>query len=492
MGKLIPDRLHFDRVLSALDAYRLNWRLGGYVVLVSAAGMLMLALNARSSSPASWTSFVWFAFCLLSEFLWLETPTGEATDSMASTFNIAVLCLFGAGISLWIIGLSVFFATRFVQKRDWIKSFFGLGQMVLTAFIAGSVFVMIAGRVSSLAQFQTVRGILALFAVCLVYYGVNTLLVAGAVSLAGGIPLSRIWRVNYGYGTAMLSNVALFSLSPILLISFLTLSYWGVALFFMPLLIVKNQNRQYIMLQRTSQALISSERMAAKGEMAAAVAHEMNNYIAIIMGRGQLLKRKLSKLGNPEMIRDNEVLLTQVDRLTRLAHGLLDFSHKELQITSFDLNELCRETIEFLQPQNDFDKVRIHAELDETLAEVQGDAGQINQILVNLCRNAADAMRDAGMEEGHIWLRTGEDARDTVRLVVEDSGPGVPAPIRLKIFEFGYTTKPQGHGFGLATTDRIAQSHKGRIWVEDRPGGGARFVLTWPSGRKRGLTAQAA
>jgi signal transduction histidine kinase len=489
MLKNLSERLPFDRLKSGLAAYRSNPKLCAYVALVSLGGVVLLVLHAGSTPPTSLRFLLWFVFSFIAELLWLDTPTGEATDSMASTFNVAVLYLFGCGLSLWIIGLSVLLATRFVQKRDWVKSIFGLGQMVITSYLAGMTFVLLAGGAGSIEHFHSVRGVGALLAVCVVYYAVNTWLVSGAVALASGTPVFKIWRVNYAYKNAILSSAALFALSPILLLSYLTLSYPGVLLFFLPLVIVKNQNREYIELQRATQALISSERMAAKGEMAASVAHEMNNYLAVLSGRTQLLQRKFEKAGLTEMKRDGEILWTQVERLSRMARGLLDFSHRELKVTQFDLNALCRELVEFLQPQNAFDQVRLETDLLPELDEVEGDAGQIHQILLNLCKNAADAMRDAETLDRHVWIRTSEDARGYIRVVVEDNGPGVPAAIRQRIFEPGFTTKRDGHGFGLATTYRIVENHKGRIWVEDRSGGGGRFVLTWPAGRQPGNTS---
>ncbi len=162
---------------------------------------------------------------------------------------------------------------------------------------------------------------------------------------------------------------------------------------------------------------------------------------------------------------------------------MLDFSHKELKVTIFDVNAICAEIVEFLQPQNAFDKVHLEFEAEAELKEVEGDAGQIHQVLLNLCRNAADALREAGTEEGRIWIRTKIDGKGYVRVEVEDNGPGVPQALRARIFEPGFTTKKTGHGFGLATTARIVENHKGRIWVEDRPGGGARFIFVWPMGK---------
>lgn len=475
-----------------LLGYQDNRLLSAYVGLVTLAGLILLAVEGSHSSPFSWTFVLWFLFCLVAELLWLETPAGEGTDSMASTFNVAVLYLFGAGLSVWIIGLSVLVATKVIQKKDWTHSFFGLGQIVLTAFAAGSVFRLLAGGAGALAHFHSVRGVGALVLACVVYFFVNTFLVAGAISLERKLPLIQTWKSNYAYRNAVLSSGALFALSPMLLVSYLTLGYPGVALFFLPLIIIKRQNRDYIELGRATQALIATERMAAKGEMAASVAHEMRNYLAVLSGRTELMRRKFQKQGLTEFYRDGEILWQQIERLATQARGLLDFSHTERKVTIFDLNALCKEMVEFLQPQNVFDKVKLELELDAGLPDVEGDAGQIHQILLNLCRNAAEAMGEAGIEGQRIQIRTRNDGKGYVRLEVEDNGRGVPEAIKQRIFEPGYTTKETGHGFGLATCARIAEAHQGRIWVEDAPGGGALFVLTWPIGKTKATNALAA
>ena len=460
--------------------YRANRMLSGYVALVTTAGLVLLITQGRHTPPFSWTFLLWFLFCLGSELLWLETPKGEGTDSMASTLNVAVLYLFGAGLSLWIIGLSVLVATRVMQKRDWIHSVFGLGQIVLTAFAAGTVFQSLAGGPGAIAHFHTVRGIGALLLSCIVYFFANTLLVAGAIALERRAPLLSTWKTNYAYRNAVLTSGALFALSPMLLVSYLTLGYPGVALFFLPLVIIKNQNREYIDLERATQALIASERMAAKGEMAASVAHEMRNYLAVLSGRTELMRRRFERQGLTEFFRDGEILWAQIEKLSTQAKGLLDFSYREMKVTVFDVNALCREMVEFLQPQNAFDKVKLELELDGDVRDVEGDAGQIHQVVLNLCRNAAEALGEAGVEEARIWIRTRNDGKGYIRVEVDDNGRGVPEAIRQRIFEPGFTTKATGHGFGLATCARIAEAHKGRISVEERPGGGARFILAWP------------
>lgn len=465
---------------SPLLGYQDNRKLSAYVALVTLAGISLLLIEGFRSPPFSWTFLLWFLFCLVSELLWLETPAGGGTDSMASTFNVAVIYLFGANLSLWIIGLSVLLATRVIQKKDWTHSFFGLGQMVLTAFAAGSVFRALTGGPGALDHFHSVRGIGGLALSCVAYFFVNTLLVAGAISLERRTPLIPTWRTNYVYRNAVLSSGALFALSPMLLVSYLTLGYAGVALFFLPLVIVKKQNRDYIELGRATQALISSERMAAKGEMAASVAHEMRNYIAVLSGRTELMRRKFERKGLTELYRDGEIIWEQIGRLTTMAHGLMDRPRTERIVRRFNLNELCQKLIDFLQPQNEFDRVTFLTDFQADLPEVDGDAAQIDGVLLNFIRNASEAMEEAGTEDARITVRTLSDRQGWVHLQVEDNGPGVPDAVKKRVFENRFTTKVTGHGYGLATCAKVAEAHKGRIWVEDAPGGGARFILAWP------------
>ncbi len=482
----------FSPLKRMLGGYQGNRILTLYVAAVVGGGLALLVFAGRSSPPVSLAFFLWFLFSVGAELLWLETPTGEGTDSMASTFNVAVLYLFGNGLSLWIIGLSVLVATRLIQKRDWFRTIFGLGQIVITAFIVGTGFELISGTQPGLEQFRSMRGVAGFVFGCIAYFFVNTCLVAGAVSIQRGSRFWSTWRTNYAYKNAILSSGALFALSPLLILSYMAIGYAGVILFFLPLVIVKNQNREYIELQRTTQALISSERMAAKGEMAASVAHEMRNYLAILSGRTELMRRKIDRMGLEEFKRDAQTMWEQIERLSKLSKGLLDFSHRELRVTHFDLNALCREMVEFLQPQNAFDSVTIEFAGNDSLGPVEGDAGQIHQVVLNLCRNAADALKDAGVVEGRLRIETSTEGTGYVRVTVEDNGPGVPPGIRQRIFEPGYTTKEYGHGFGLATTYRILENHKGRIWVEDRPGGGARFVFAWPRGKSPAAESKAA
>jgi signal transduction histidine kinase len=131
----------------------------------------------------------------------------------------------------------------------------------------------------------------------LVYFLANTLLVSGAVAIESGRSLLRTWREEYLQTHSLLGSAALFFLSPLVVVSYLSIGYFGLIFFFVPLLLIKEAGAKNLALEKAKDELISSERLAAKGEMAAEVAHELNNYLAAISGRAQLL---LMNLGSAE------------------------------------------------------------------------------------------------------------------------------------------------------------------------------------------------
>ncbi len=470
-----------------LPKYAGNRRLLLYAAVVVAVGPFLLLKTGESAHSLMSVCFLaWLGISLAAEFLWLESVSGDCTDSMASTVNLSVIFLHASAPALWIIAVSVFLATRFIQKRDWVKSFFGLGQIAVTAWVCLRVFTAIQPAALDERVLREPATAVGMVAVGVCYFLVNTGLVALAVSLELRTPFLATWRTNFVYRNSLVSYVALFALSPLLVLSFLALGYPGVVLFFLPLLIVKDQNREYIHLQKMTQALISSERMAAKGDMAAEVAHEINNYLQVLSGRTQLLLMRAARAGDEAMKGDADIIRQQVDRMSALAKGLLDFSHKGVQLRVFDLDRLVLDTVDFVRPQNLFDRVELVTEVGAGAGQVQADPGQLQQVLINLLRNAAQAIREAAPSpeemHGRIEVRTATGRKGTIRVVVTDNGPGMAADVVAHVFEPGFTTKDDGHGYGLATCYRILQNHGGKITVQSELGCGATFVLELPRG----------
>jgi len=239
--------------------------------------------------------------------------------------------------------------------------------------------------------------------------------------------------------------------------------------------------KRYVELRNAQNLLIHNERMAAKGEMAAEIGHELRNQLAAISGRAQMLLRDSERETFTSVPRHAQIILEQSRRMETLSKGLMDFSSAELRIERLDINGLVQRSMEFVRSQNKFDGVEWDLRLASTVPELRADPGQVQQVLLNLFINAAEAMAEAASSRRIISVTTGLDERaQQVSIVVSDTGPGIPLRHLGKVFEPHFTTKPEGHGFGLSTSYRILANHGGSIAVESPPGQGARFTLKLP------------
>jgi len=490
VGETLPDS---GGILARLfPRYSENRRLLYYVFGIVSTGLGILIWQGHGAvALLSWPFLWWLCFSLAAEFLWLETTSGAATESMATTTNLGVLCLWPLGLSLWIVAVSVVLATRYIQKRDAVRTLFSLGQMVWTAFLSGGARMQQHPGPTTTESFRSPMTALAILVAAGTYFFVNTFLVTGAVSLERGLPFWETWRNNYAYRNSVISSVALFSLSPLLIVAFLGVGYVGVLFFFLPLLIIKNQNLEHIKLQKMHQQMIATERLAAAGEMARRVAHDINNFLMAISGRTQLLQAKAQRIGETSMTNDATLIQEQVHLMSSLAKDLLDFTPKETQLAAADLNKLVTKAVDFVRASRVFADVALEMQLDPECGEVDCDSDQMHRVLSNLLKNSAEAMLDAKdgrTEPARIVTRTARAPQGLVRIEVADNGPGMSRAIQEKVFQASFTTKKSGHGLGLATCQRILQNHGGRLWVESEPGKGANFILEFPKRSKSSTT----
>ncbi len=458
-----------------------------YVAVVGAVGGSLLALSFAEFWAIGWMNIAaWIAVSLLAESLWLPTVTGKAMESMASTVDISLLILLGFQPSIWIVAVGFTLANVFFSRRVWYKAIFNAGQNVITLAAAGGVFAALGGKPLTSMGITALTGpsmVLPWVGAIVAYFLLNTLLVSAAVALDSGRKLFRTWREEYLYYNSLLGSVALFFLSPLVVVSYLAIGYFGLIFFFVPLLLIKEAGARYIALEKAKDELISTERLAAKGEMAAEIAHELNNYLAAISGRAQLLLMNAGGEAPLDRLKESaRIIFEQASNMGVLVKGLLDFSHKGAKRQPTRLNDVVRRTVEFIVPQNKYEQVAFDLDLAADLPELNLDPAQIQQVLLNLFSNAADAMRDIDSKERRIAVRTRFRAGGhEVELAVEDTGPGIPAGAIHRLFEPSFTTKPDGHGFGLSTCYRIIQNHGGRIAAENLTRTGARFTVVLPA-----------
>jgi two-component system, NtrC family, sensor kinase len=233
---------------------------------------------------------------------------------------------------------------------------------------------------------------------------------------------------------------------------------------------------------RVQRQILQSEKLAAIGQLAAGVMHEINNPLATISACVAAIEGRLP--AGPGAAQAEEYLQTidrEVDRCSRIVDGLLDFSRpKPGTRRPVSLNALVEEALFLLKHHQRVKQLQVVRVLAPGLPETMGSAEQLTQVLMALMLNAVDAMEQGGQ----LTVRTALSATrgDEIVVEVQDTGAGIAPDDQSKIFEPFYTTKPPGRGtgLGLSICYGIVSDHRGRIEVDSAPGRGATFRVFLP------------
>lgn len=238
-----------------------------------------------------------------------------------------------------------------------------------------------------------------------------------------------------------------------------------------------------VTVQRAMEAqLIQSEKMAAIGQLVSGVAHELNNPLTSIAGLAELLLEREPLADSPRQ--HVRIIHDQAERAGRIVHNLLTFARKDTAAKALvDLNDVAGRTLSLVTYDLRLREIELDTRLSGHPVFVEGDPHELQQVLLNLLTNAIQAL--ASLPAGRsrrITVATVRQDREA-RLAVTDTGPGVPADHRPRLFTPFFTTKPsgQGTGLGLSLSYGIAQAHGGTMAYVDGPDGGATFVLTLPA-----------
>lgn len=241
----------------------------------------------------------------------------------------------------------------------------------------------------------------------------------------------------------------------------------------------------YEELLRTRRALEEHRVMESLGRMATAVAHDMNNLLLAVGLKAELLARAEGPPSQRQVLLSD--LLSIVDQGARLVRQLLEVGRRDTPSNEVtDLGLTVRE-MEPLLRTHERGGVRLVVRLPASPAKVRIERSRFEQVVMNLVINARDAMLGGGTLTVEILLNDGpgREAAREVLLVVSDTGVGMSAELRERIFEPFYTTKAegQGHGLGLSTVYGIVLSTEGKIGVESQLGAGSRFTVAWAEAR---------
>ena len=237
----------------------------------------------------------------------------------------------------------------------------------------------------------------------------------------------------------------------------------------------------YRELKAAQELVIEKEKMALLGTFAAGLAHEIRNPLNSIALQLSVLERRMARLGADNNMNElTAIIREEVSRLDALAGDFLQFSRADrVQPGLADLRGVVEQVVRLLGPESMAGGVSLVQEPGPVLPPLPMDVEKIKQVLINLLRNAIEAMPGGGQ----VTLRL-EPREDAVLLSLQDSGPGLPDDV--DIFQLFVTTKAKGTGLGLSIARQIILQHGGAISARNEPGGGAVFEITLPLASRKG------
>ncbi len=245
------------------------------------------------------------------------------------------------------------------------------------------------------------------------------------------------------------------------------------------LLLLEESRQSYNELQDLQERTIKLETLAARGEVAAEIGHELKNFLGVVYGNISLLELQLQK-GAAEMYpKYMAAITTNLEKMKRFTTELMREAKLSGDQETIAVNTHLRELVDFMRPQKRFTGVNIELLIPEEEIAFDTDPLLFQQLMYNIVNNAADACKDSPNPNIAIVLSM-NSVSSTFSVSVRDNGSGIDPALLKKAFNTRFTTKEDGHGFGLIVCRRIIDSHNGTIDVQSAPGEGATITITFP------------
>jgi PAS domain S-box-containing protein len=240
--------------------------------------------------------------------------------------------------------------------------------------------------------------------------------------------------------------------------------------------------------------LAHASRVSTLGELVSSIVHELSQPLAAIRSDVDTAEMYLNQTP-PELGQLREILADlrrSNQRAGEVIHGMRTLLLKhEVDPQPLEINLLAEEVLRFVKEDAISRRIRITTEFSPQLPAIHGNRAQLQQVVLNFVMNAMDAIAQQPPEQRHLTVSTSLAADEGVEVSVSDSGPGIEASNLPRLFEPFFTTKESGLGIGLSVAKKIASAHSGRIWAENRAGGGAVFHLVLPAVGSQNGTALA-
>jgi signal transduction histidine kinase len=260
---------------------------------------------------------------------------------------------------------------------------------------------------------------------------------------------------------------------------------WGLMLmswFVVEIVRIQREKLQegYEHIQKMEAHLIRTERLASMGEIAAGVAHEINNPVGIIMATSDLLLRKI---GPEDPSRPSiNIIAGEAERCKKIVSEMMALSTpSKIKTEKVSVTRILRDCMEMSQEKTLASKIEVETHFEEELPLIEGNPTLLQRVFLNLINNALQAMPDGGKLQVGVKFKAKENEITTW---VSDTGKGIPAEDQDKIFTPFYTTKTGQPGLGLTVTHRIVDWHRGQITIESKPEKGTRFEISLPVNRE--------
>ncbi len=228
--------------------------------------------------------------------------------------------------------------------------------------------------------------------------------------------------------------------------------------------------------KESEQRLYQQEKLAEKGLMASSIAHELNNFLTLILGGIEITLLAVNNKNPERVMASLDKLKIHAEAMERFTAGLMDYGRMDSTKKLIDLNSLISDVLLFLRVQKKFKSLKFIMELQRGLPKLLLDEDQIAQLLINFLNNSADAIEEKDSSHGKIEICSFISG-NKVGFSIEDNGKGIPPEIKNRLFKSYLTTKKHGHGYGLATCARILRQHGAEFNIKSEVGVGTKITI---------------
>ena len=471
-----------------------------FIILVSLLAIVLLFSSYRFYSRPAYVSldrseiFFWAILVVFSESFLIYLPFSGYL-SIGTAIDIPILIIFGPFIAA-LYGALGAVSSLLVRRAPLYKILFNVALFMLTMGVSSWLFHSLADSINFIENPQF---ILVFILTVAVYFFLNSGLLSIAIGLSEGVSPKTIWLKNHSWTIPYL--VVLSAIGYLMVMVNFALGKWAIVLLLLPVLLIRKAYGQYMDLKKMQDQLIRSERLAAVGQMAAGISHEIDNPMSVILGYSEYLLKKFPK-DNP-MREEIEIISKEAERCKSTIREYLDFSKPRAQVESLDICTVIENAISLLKFEIKSKNVDVLFETNSENQRVMGDKKQLGQVFVNVMLNAFQAMPQGGRLKistavirdplardrnflSRIWV--GEDGARYVAIRFEDTGSGISKENLKQLFMPFFTTRAEngGRGLGLYISHRIVEEHDGRIEIESEIDKGTTVTVLLPCLEKGG------